>query len=82
MPNPSARHSNGSKPSHGAQVRDIGRLCLSLGLNARDHDLAVLAAEVDPLDTRTFSLPDLVKAMAELQVNAAAAAPAPAAAAR
>jgi len=49
------------------KVRDMKDLALALGLNPRDHDLAVLAAEVDPLDTRTMTLPDLVKALARLE---------------
>ena len=33
-------------------LQDLPRLCLCLGLSPREHDVALLSAEVDPLDTR------------------------------
>jgi hypothetical protein len=49
------------------KLAQLGLLCLRMGLSPRDRDVAVLAAEMDPLDTRVFRLPDLVQALASLQ---------------
>jgi len=49
------------------KITQLGPLCLCMGMNPRDRDVAVLAAEMDPLDTRVFQLPALVEALAKYQ---------------
>ena len=49
------------------KITQLGPLCLCMGMNPRDRDVAVLAAEMDPLDTRVFELSALVEALAKYQ---------------
>lgn len=56
-------------PSRRGKVKTmkLKEFTVLIGINAREHDLAVLAAEADPLDTRSFALPEVIIALAKLQ---------------
>jgi Ca2+-binding EF-hand superfamily protein/tetratricopeptide (TPR) repeat protein len=49
------------------KIMKLKEFTILIGINAREHDLAVLAAEADPLDTRTFALPEIIIALSKLQ---------------